>query len=122
MRTTLNWVALCRLAPRLPQLRAEIIAVRSEAEGRKHFCANRQWHEQGGFKDRVSRLVGWESDSEHTSLRGAQAYDFAYRHLHQLLPSCRACWCMNVKPCAGCEECGRLVNPHNAAPSAGSLL
>ena len=63
------------------------------------FCANGHWYGWetpgvvGGFKLRMSDLVGW-SRKDHPVLDTSKAYDTAYQVLYwDSLPACRNCMC-----------------------------
>jgi hypothetical protein len=79
--------------PRLAALEKEIRSVRRTPG--KPFCANAVWYGYGGrpsFKEKVTRLVGWEAKNPKVATR--QAYDAAYHYCYSLLPDCeRGCAC-----------------------------
>ena len=89
-----TWGAVVALEPRLGALLREIRAVRRVGE---RFCANARWYGYGGiehgFKDRMSRLVGWERRCGPPLLTTQRAYDVAYDTLYRALPDCRRCGC-----------------------------
>jgi hypothetical protein len=97
------FLELSSLEPKLRRLLVDIKAVRAEARGRKHFCANRRWY--GGFKKRLCSLVGFDARDAEPALRSPAAYDTAYAYLYHHLPDCRAYLCYGVEPCEGCDEC-----------------
>lgn len=80
-----TWEALVRREPRLATLRAEVEAV----EDHPGCCANAHWYGTGGFRERVSDLVGWTAEREDGVLDTEVAYDVAYDTLYDLLPDCR---------------------------------
>lgn len=83
-----TWEALVRHAPRLTELRTDVEAVESSPR----FCANRPWYGTGGFRDRMSDLVGWSAGSRFLATEAAS--DVAYDTLYDLLPDCRhEGWC-----------------------------
>jgi len=89
---------LSALEPRLAGLETHIKAIRDDGTTRS-FCANHRWYGcagcnvcEGGLKQEVTRLVGWEA--QRPDLRTEAAYNVAYDHLYQLLPLCRNCICL----------------------------
>jgi hypothetical protein len=85
----LTWELLCRLEPRLLALYEEAAAVRDDPV-KPDFCANAVWYDD--LKPKLSSLVGWER-AEHPILGNETAYDVAYEHVYEALPSCRNCFC-----------------------------
>jgi hypothetical protein len=92
MEGKLTWQEMIAIEPRLADLFRDAKAVRDP--GGKPFCANHFWYRQGGLKDRLCLLVGWEA--EKPELQTSQPYDIAYRKCYDVLPDCRhergACW------------------------------
>lgn len=91
-----KFVALAELEPALWALAEDVLAVRA---GSKRFCANARWLGFGdwwgsGFRERVSKLVGWLRKGGPSQLRTSEAYDVVYMTLYPLLPNCRNCGCM----------------------------
>lgn len=72
-----------------------------KSHGRKHRrCANNRWYgyhewEGLGIKARLKELVGTESRYSKVKipLRSSYAWNLAYDHLYELLPTCRGCNC-----------------------------
>jgi hypothetical protein len=84
---------LCKLEPRLLELKAAISAVKDDG-GESGFCANYHWYYTPIGKSGVSRLVGWERKGGPAELRTMQAYEVATDALYNLLPDCRhEGWC-----------------------------
>jgi hypothetical protein len=86
----LTWRDLTKIEPRLVALYQEIRTIKDNGES---FCANALWYGYAslGFKDRMSRLVGFTADDPR--LRTMEAYGVAYKKLYEALPNCRNCGC-----------------------------
>jgi hypothetical protein len=93
----MTWTEIVSIEPRLSELLREVQAVKDP--GGKYFCANDHWYPLGGFKSRLSRLVGWHA--ENPALRTCEAYDIAYDFLYELLPNCRECRCIAFERAMG---------------------
>jgi hypothetical protein len=91
------WRELIKLEPRLKELYEEISAIKDH--GGEAFCANAVWYgygsyrEDGGFKSRLSQLVGWHAGRVDKRLKSMDAYSIAYDKLYNALPNCRNCNC-----------------------------
>ena len=59
--------------------------------GQYRVCASEYWYREKGLKDRLCKLVGWESDNP--LLRGDHIYDVAYEAIYKMLPHCKNCGC-----------------------------
>jgi hypothetical protein len=96
---TFTFEQLAAREPRLTDLRAEISAVRDDGRA-QYFCANEHWYGYGyrGFKDELSRLIGWGRDPVDPALSTSAAWDVAYRELYKCLPDCRRCGCVDPRP------------------------
>jgi hypothetical protein len=83
----LTWSDLVELEPRLEILERDIKYHATQHQNGR-YCASSAWHgyRAEGFKDRLSRLVGW--GSERLSVRSSESYDLAYDRLYALLPNC----------------------------------
>jgi hypothetical protein len=62
-----------------------------EVRDDENFCANEVWYgkgHDGGVRERVSRLVGWDRRPDPV-LGTEEAYDVAYDALYEELPDCK---------------------------------
>lgn len=76
-----DWARLTALEPALVGLESDL---RSAMTRSRYDCIDKLWH-HGGFKRRMSRLVGWQA--EHPALSTEGAYHVAYSHLWSILES-----------------------------------
>jgi hypothetical protein len=91
-----TWHNLIKIEPRLKQLYSEVQAIKDDHTTRA-FCANDVWYGYNGnpgFKEPMSRLVGFNAASTDPRIRTMKAYNTAYDKLYQALPDCRNCCCM----------------------------
>jgi hypothetical protein len=91
---TITWTQIVKLEPRLAALYRQAKAVKDD-KSKRSFCANTVWYGsygRAGFKDRMVRLVGFETANPR--LQTMRAYDIAYGKLYSALPDCRNCMCM----------------------------
>lgn len=89
----LDFRALAEQEPRLRILEDELLAIRKNKNISSEFCANAIWY--GGYRDKVSQLVGWDVRETRPEIGSDAAYDIAYDYLYDLLPNCRhreICW------------------------------
>jgi len=89
----MTWARVVAAEPRLGRLLREARALDGSYPC---FCANSVWYRQGGFKDRLLALVGWERPGRHPFLNGDLAYRAAYQAVYDALPSCQNCLCIRV--------------------------
>lgn len=100
--TTKTWQNLIALEPRLLALYLEARDVRPPDDPTAPFCANTVWFgwgaRDGGFKRRLSALVGWKAPRRRDDrLYTNAAYEVAYRTIYAALPACRrGCACLWV--------------------------
>ena len=118
VRAFMSFDDLVQLEPRLAELEARIKAHAKANHRKDRYCANAHWlhipdfrrgrkrsivepsdsklsvweNPDWGFKRQLSALVGF--DAQKKALRSSEAYDIAYEHLYELLPSCRHCSCI----------------------------
>ena len=86
-----TWHELAMLDTRLLELARDAL---SADHGGRTFCQMRAWYGRGGFKARLSALVGWgAADYAPTILRTSAAYDAVDETLLDGLPPCRGCGC-----------------------------
>lgn len=83
---SLTFAELCRREPRLDALRYEIARL---PRRRNDFCANAAWFGRGGYKARMTGIIGMLAVQFDPDLRTAEAYDLAYNGLYSLLPACQ---------------------------------
>lgn len=94
MKTNITWENLIEQEPQLQSLLNEILEIKDLGEN--YFCANEVWHDKK-FKERMSKLVGWEASSNFPEfMRSEEAYDIAYHKLYRSLPDCRNCHCLDL--------------------------
>ena len=76
-----------------PALKSLELAIRQEKDdgSKKAYCANGIWYPK--YKPTMVELVGNYASKE--KLRNSDAYNVVYKHLYNLLPDCRNCWCYN---------------------------
>lgn len=85
------WLELAARQPRLSALRVRLEALLR----RRDLCWDAVWYGEGGVKQRLSMLVGWEVEGRDDVLSSEDTYDLVYDTLYGLLPDCRhdgACW------------------------------
>lgn len=76
-----NWARLTALEPALVGLEKDL---RSAMTRSRYDCIDKLWV-YGGFKRRMTRLVGWQA--AHPALRTEGDYSAAYSHLWSILES-----------------------------------
>jgi hypothetical protein len=90
-----RWEELVAVEPRLKDLLIEAQQAEHLFLSDPNFCANDYWyHWDGGLRNRMKALVGFEAPTAPPMLRTTQAYDVAYKTLYEALPPCRDCCCM----------------------------
>lgn len=64
------------------------------------FCANDTFfgyhNPRNSMKRRLSRLVGWDAESNDPVLCSSAAYDAVYERIYEALPDCRNCGCASI--------------------------
>lgn len=81
-----RWDALAALEPALLDLERDLRSAACRSLRSMHFpTIDHLWH-HGGFKNRMSRLVGW--CARQPMLATCEAYETAYRHLWSVLETC----------------------------------
>jgi hypothetical protein len=87
-----SFARLCRAEPRILPLYEEACAVKDDGS-RRYFCAHEHFYGFGGFKQRLSELVG-NQRRDHPVLATRAAYDVVYERIYKVLPPCRGnCLC-----------------------------
>lgn len=81
---------LCAIEPRLTRLLEEAKAVEDDGES-ESFCVNRLWYADGGFRERLSQMVGFDVGKR--ELQDSEIYYLAHYEVYRLLPDCRNCAC-----------------------------
>jgi hypothetical protein len=95
-----SWGELVSLEPRLAILARRVA---DADDGQEIFCAHHRWFgvrewRNNGFKEAMSKLVGWDAGTEDDVLRSSEAYEVVYRFLvDEVLPDCRACTCYELE-------------------------
>jgi hypothetical protein len=85
----LSFGYLCRLDPRLVPLLQKAATIQPTGQ---YFCANDVWAKQ--FKPEITRLVGWEAQTNFEDLTTSDAYDLAVGTIYAALPACKNCGCV----------------------------
>jgi len=91
-KSKFTWSELVRREPRLKELERQI-RVPIGDKNQEYFCANEVWYAEGGFKDQLQQLVGWEARVKDGIVNTSMAYAVAYNRLYKMLPNCRNCNC-----------------------------
>lgn len=86
-----HWPLIAKLEPRLNTVLAAARDVRDTGGGT--FCANTAWGQDGGLKDQMEPLVGWDRKNKGGFIATSDAYDIAYETIYNALPDCRNCIC-----------------------------
>lgn len=89
----------CEIEPRLKELMA--LASDHRFSGHTRFCANEFWFGYGrtqspSLKLRLTRLVGWNADTQDKRLHSQHAYNTCYDTIYNALPNCRHCGCISA--------------------------
>lgn len=82
------WLELAAREPRLSALRIRLETLVRQ-RGRRELCWDAVWYGDGGIKERLSMLVGWEVEGRDGVLGSEDTYDLVYDTLLRLLPECR---------------------------------
>jgi hypothetical protein len=80
---SLSWADLVAIEPKLDALYREVQAVDPYDPD---YSFGQAWYGQGGFKDALVRLVGWEAAGQPRILKTMEAYDLAYDKLVKAAP------------------------------------
>lgn len=85
-----KFARLVMIEPQLDTIYKMARACRKDKSG--NFCANRVWYgyyHLQGLKERLSRCVGWSSESANPYMHTSEAYDIAYDTIYAALPDCQ---------------------------------
>jgi len=91
---SLTFADMAVMEPELQELLDEAKRVSVD----RRFCRNHAWYsylnEPDRFKNRMLKLVGFNSQSKAPLMHTSEAYDLAYKTIYEVLPPCQ-----HVHPC-----------------------